>query len=46
MSKKLDISLGLSNEDKAINQISEFLNTELIKDTNTYAIHDFYNKDK
>jgi Txe/YoeB family toxin of Txe-Axe toxin-antitoxin module len=46
MSKKLDINLGLSNEDKAISQISEFLNIELIKDNNPYAIHDFYNKDK
>jgi hypothetical protein len=46
MSKKEDIKFGLSNEEKALPQITTFLNTELKKDPNPYAIHDWWNETK
>ena len=45
-SKKQDIKFGLENETKVIPTLSSFFNTELIKDPNPYAVHDWYNETK
>jgi hypothetical protein len=44
MSKTQDLKMGEDNEIKNVDLISEFLKTELIKDTNKFSIMDWTNK--